>query len=238
MRDNLSEDEVFAVLEGRAVPTTYRCQICRRLGDARVEPANAVLWVAADGDDGSPGAMLALVHGTCGPSEVHLIEEWAAMPHPDAAFQADRPLTVVSLLMDLNGDPWASLTLQPAAATRCLADGEVLEFEDALRALMAEGWGEALENVPVVEGWAVHVDDGRLSAVTRGGDDYWRAPDSTLLPDHWQRAANGRGEVLVVVVPPGSLHGQGEHYNVLGKLEARGELAAARLALRGTLAIR
>jgi hypothetical protein len=59
-----------------------------------------------------------------------------------------------------------------------------------------------------------------------------------VLPDHWQRAANGRGEVLVVVVPPASLHGQGEHYDVLGKLEASGELAAARLALRGTLNIR
>ena len=79
------------------------------------------------------------------------------MPHPDAAFQADRPLTVVSLLMDLNGDPWASLTLQPAAATRCLADGKVLDFEHALRALVADGWGHALSDVPVVEGWAVHV---------------------------------------------------------------------------------
>jgi hypothetical protein len=238
VRDNLSEDEVFAVLEGRAVPTTYRCQICQRLGDARVEPANAVLWVAADGDDGPPGAMLALVHGACGPSEVRLIEEWAAMPHPDAAFRADRPLTVVSLLMDLNGDPWASLTLQPSAATRCLADGEVLDFEHALRALVADGWGDALNDVPLVEGWAVHVHAGRLSAVTRGDNDYWSAPGSTVLPDHWQRAANGRGEVLVVVVPPASLHGQGEHYDVLGKLEARGELAAARLALRGTLDIR
>jgi hypothetical protein len=181
--------------------------------------------------------MLALVHGACGPSEVRLIEEWASMPHPDAAFQEDRPLTVVSLLMDLNGDPWASLTLQPSAATRCLADGEVLDFEHALRALVADGWGYALNDVPLVEGWAVEVHAGRLSAVTRGPDDYWIAPGDTLLPHHWQRAANGRGEVLVVVVPPASLHGQGEHYDVLGKLEARGELAAARLALRGTLDI-
>ncbi|MEA2589621.1 MAG: hypothetical protein QOH66_2548 [Actinomycetota bacterium] len=238
MRYNLSVDEVFAVLEGRTVATVYQCQICQRLGDARVEPANAVLWVAADGDDGPPGAMLALVHAACGPSEVRLIEEWAAMPHPDAAFQEHKPLTVVSLLMDSHGDPWASLTLQPGAATRCLADGEVLQFEHALGALMAEGWGDAVEDVPVVEGWAVHVDAGRLSSVTRGGDEYWRAPGSTLLPDHWQRAANGRGEVLVLVVPPASLHGQGEYYDVLAKLEARGQLAAARLALRGTLNIR
>jgi hypothetical protein len=103
---------------------------------------------------------------------------------------------------------------------------------------VADGWGDALNDVPLVEGWAVHVRAGRLSAVTRGDDDYWSAPGSTLLPDHWQRAANGRGEVLVVVVPPASLHGQGEHYDVLGKLEASGELAAARLALRGTLNIR
>ena len=74
------------------------------------------------------------------------------MPHPDAAFQEDKPLTVVSLLMDLNGDPWPSLTLQPSAATRCLADGEVLDFEHALRALVAEGWGKALNDVPLVEG--------------------------------------------------------------------------------------
>ena len=84
----------------------------------------------------------------------------------------------------------------------------------------------------------MEVHAGRLSAVTRGADDYWIAPASTLLPDHWRRAANDRGEVLVVLVPPGSLHGQGEHYDVLGKLEASGELAAARLALRGTLDIR
>jgi hypothetical protein len=160
------------------------------------------------------------------------------MPHPDAAFQEDRPLTVVSLLMDLNGDPWASLTLQPGIATRCVADGEVLDFQHALRALVADGWGEALNDVPVVEGWAVDVHAGRLSAVTRGADDYWVAPGSTLLPDHWRWAANSRGEVLVVVVPPGSLHGQGEHYDVLGKLEARassmrpGSLCAA-LSLSG-----
>ena len=160
------------------------------------------------------------------------------MPQPDAAFQEDRPLTVVNLLMDLHGDPWASLTLQPGTATRCLADGEVLKFEDALRALTAEGWGDAVEDVPVVEGWAVHVDAGRLVGVMRWGNDYWRAPSSTLLPDHWQRAADGRGEVLVIVVPPASLHGQGEYYDVLAKLEARGQLAAARLALSGTLNVR
>lgn len=159
------------------------------------------------------------------------------MPHPDAAYQEDRPLTVVSLLMDIEGSPWAILTLQPGAATRCLADGELLDFEQALGALVADGWGQALSDVPLVEGWTVDVHAGRLIAVTRGDDDYWIAPDSTLLPDHWQRAANSRGEVLVVLVPPGSLHGQGEHYDVLGKLEARDELAAARLVLRGTLDI-
>jgi hypothetical protein len=84
----------------------------------------------------------------------------------------------------------------------------------------------------------VDVRAGRLIAVARGDDEYWSAPGSTLLPDHWQRAASGRGEVLVLVVPPGSLHGQGEYYDVLGKLEASGELAAARLALRGTPDIR
>jgi len=101
--------------------------------------------------------------------------------------------------------------------------------------LVEQGWGIGLADVPVVAGWSVRIRAGRFVGIRRAGgsDEYWTAPDSTLMPEPWLRAASDHGRVLVLVVSPGALDGAGaaDLDDKILELAAADDLAAGLLAL-------
>lgn len=84
VRRELSAADVADVLGGRVVPAVFRCAACGRPGDARREPAHAVLWIGARAA-GQPATLLALVHAPCAGSQVRHASHGARCTEHDAA---------------------------------------------------------------------------------------------------------------------------------------------------------
>ncbi len=83
--------------------------------------------------------------------------------------------------------PPASVALggKPEPTTWATVGAEVLDVER--QHLVEQGWGIGLTDVPVVAGWSVRIRAGRFVGIRRAGgsDDYWTAPDPTLMPEAW-----------------------------------------------------
>jgi len=70
----LTAEQAAAVRDGRGAPLGFVCLVCWQRGDSRREPVNVVLWVGSDADPSD--GILSLVHASCGPSEVRLVDQW------------------------------------------------------------------------------------------------------------------------------------------------------------------
>ncbi len=175
VRREMDPRDVDAVLDGQAVQPMFECACCLRRGDARNEPANALLWVSPST---KKPAMLGLIHASCGPSEVRLLEEWTAMPLPDKMPEAEPQDRIWLIRMaGADGTDWATLVLQPASTPRISIRRP--GSRPQARIPTQRGLGHRCCRRTCHCRLVVRIRSGRLVGLGADDEEQWPAPDPT-----------------------------------------------------------
>lgn len=233
-----------AVRAGDTSAPVYECLACRRSGDMRGEDTAAVLFVDPD----TSFMIMSWVHERCGPSTVHHIADMHTMyggasPAPVPA----RDDTTWASTALIDGVIHPAVTIMPGSSTRVVipaGPGEHLIIDHVLEDLRRSGFarvdltGGTSPATPA--GWAVHVEAGRLTAITRPGGTWWDCDTPPLLPAAFRDAARATGTTLVMVTSPGALPDTGtvgvdDATAAMTAADRAGMLVGALLPLHGTL---
>lgn len=231
IRVQLTAEQLDALYRGEAAPVHYECVVCRTPGDMRTETTSLIMFEAAN----RPETVVSFAHARCSPSEVRPSEELLAPGVREAAGSVPsgrRHDVTLTSLSQLRGEVYPTLVIQPGESPQALyPGGERLDVgQDQL---VTAGWslGDATPDLPR---WAIRVERGRLSKITRPGGNWWVG--DAPLPDYWLQAARKVRAALVLVVRPGTLDDDAstDQRDRIREARDRGEIAAAVIPVRGS----